>query len=115
MGTYVIRRLLSFIPTLFLITVVGFIIMELPPGDYVDQYVRAETARGNLAAKDQAEVMRHEFGLDQPLPLQYVTWMVRMVRGDLGNSFYYREPVSKVIGDRLGATLIVSVIVFLVS
>ena len=115
MGTYIVRRLLSFIPTLFLITVVGFIIMELPPGDYVDQYVRAETARGNLAAKDQAGVMRHEFGLDQPLPLQYVTWMVRMVRGDLGNSFYYREPVSKVIGDRLGATLIVSVIVFIVS
>ncbi len=115
MGRYILRRLLSFIPTIFLITFVGFLIMELPPGDYVDQYVRAETVRGNLGARDQADAMRQEFGLDQPVPIQYINWMARMVRGDLGDSFYYRQPISEVIGDRLGATLIVSICVFVIS
>jgi peptide/nickel transport system permease protein len=112
---YILRRLISFIPTIFMITLVGFIIMQIPPGDYVDNLVRLEAARGNLSARDQAEGLRAQFGLDQSLPVQYFNWLGQMVRGDFGESFYYRESISKVIGDRLGATLIVSACVFIVS
>jgi peptide/nickel transport system permease protein len=112
---YIIRRLISFIPTFFVITLFGYIIMELPPGDYVDQYVRVQTVLGNLAARDQADSLRQQLGLDQPLPNQYLNWLSRLVRGDLGDSFFYRQPVSEVIASRLGMTLLVSFCVFIVS
>lgn len=115
MTTYIIRRVLVFIPMVVVIAFVGFMVMELAPGDYVTQFIRSQTAAGNLSAADQEEALRTEFGLDQPIPVRFGAWFFNFLQGDFGASFSYRKPVSQVIGERLGATLIVSTVVFLVS
>jgi peptide/nickel transport system permease protein len=112
---YTIRRLLTFIPMMFVIALVGFLIMELAPGDYVTQFVRAQTAAGNLSIADQESALRDEFGIDQPVLVRFASWLFNFLRGDFGSSFSYRQPVAQIIGDRLGATLIVSIVVFVVS
>src|SRR5215468_1347235 len=108
MSNYIARRLLWFVPTVFFIALTGFIIMHLPPGDYVTRYIRGEAARGNTSVAGQEEQLREQFGLNKPVTLQFIDWVVNMARGDFGNSFSYRKPVSEIVGGRLGATLIVS-------
>jgi peptide/nickel transport system permease protein len=115
MVRYIIGRLLAMIPTLFLLTFIGFILMELPPGDYVTSYIRAQAAQGNTGAADQEELLRAQYGLDQPLPIRYGMWLARFVQGDFGVSFEFRRPVTEIIGSRLGVTLVISICAFLVS
>lgn len=115
MGKYIFQRILIFIPTLILIAFFGYLIMELPPGDYVTQYASVQNARGNKMSEQAQETMRHELGLDQPLPGRFVAWFGRFIRGDFGNSFELNAPVKDIIFDRLGATLLVSTCVFIVS
>jgi peptide/nickel transport system permease protein len=115
MGKYIVQRVLIFIPTLILIAFSGYLIMELPPGDYVTQYASVENARGNKMSEQAQQTLRHELGLDQPLPGRFLAWFGRFVRADFGTSFQLRAPVKDIIFDRLGATLLVSICVFLVS
>jgi peptide/nickel transport system permease protein len=115
MARYIFGRVLSMIPTLILLTFIGFLLMELPPGDYVTSYIRAQAAQGNTGAADQEQMMRAQYGLDQPLPLRYALWLGRFVRGDFGMSFEFRRPVTEIIGSRLGTTLVISICAFLVS
>lgn len=89
------------IPTLLLISVLSFIIMELPPGDFVTSYIAAQ---GELGAGEGLEsieeVLRRQWGLDKPLYVRYLRWLGNLLTGDLGYSLYWRAPVGEIIGSR---------------
>ncbi|HSB82432.1 MAG TPA: ABC transporter permease [Candidatus Methylomirabilis sp.] len=109
MLNYVVHRLLLMVPTLLLISVVTFVIIQLPPGDYLDTLVSELRASGEPADLQRAEFLRKQYGLDQPLWVQYGRWLRGLLHGDLGFSFEYDRPVSKVIGEHLALTIVVSV------
>jgi peptide/nickel transport system permease protein len=113
MLNYTIRRLLLLIPTLFGITVVTFIIINLAPGDPVDLINRGEMdARISPAAYHQ---MLHLYGLDQPLHVRYFTWVKRVGKLDFGNSFLDHRPVTQKIVERLPATLSLNITSLLIA
>ncbi len=99
MQRYIARRLLQAIPTVFLASVVVFLMIYLIPGD------PATTILGQNAFPEQVEALKRDMGLDLPLPQQYVIWLGRVVRGDLGVSFINGFPVTELLARRLGATL----------
>ncbi|MBE2238974.1 MAG: ABC transporter permease [Caldilineaceae bacterium] len=112
---YIVTRTIAMIPTFLLLTVFGFLLIELPPGDYVTSYIRAQAAQGNTSAADQEASMRAQYGLDQPIVVRYGLWLSRFVRGDFGDSFEFRRPATEIIGSRLGVTLTISICAFLIS
>ena len=105
---YIGRRIMAMIPTLFAIIVIGFLIIELPPGDYLTFYVAQLQAQGYEGAYKEAELLRERYSLDEPAYKRFFTWLFRFVQGDFGESFAYRKPVRELIGDRLAMTLVVS-------
>lgn len=115
MTRYIVRRLLQFIPTMILIAFVGFTIMELAPGDYVADYIRAQSLGGNRNAATQEAAMREQYGLDKPFMLRFVNWGAGMLRGDFGRSLATGEPVRDIITSKLGATVAISFCAFVLS
>ncbi len=109
MVSYIIRRLLLIIPTLLVISLLVFIIIELPPGDYIESYIAQLEAQGETADLQLLEFLRHQYGLDRPAYERYFRWVTGMVQGDFGFSFEYRMPVSEVVGDRLFLTILISI------
>ena len=113
MLNYTIRRLLLLIPTLFGITVVTFVIVNLAPGDPVTLINRGDMdARISPAAYHQ---MLHLYGLDDPLYVRYFTWLKRVATLDFGNSFLDHRPVTEKIVERLPATMILNIASLLIS
>jgi peptide/nickel transport system permease protein len=110
---YVVMRCLAMIPTLFLISILVFTIIELPPGDYFESYVSELRALGEEADLAEIEVLRDRYGFDQPQIVRYFRWVSGMVTGDFGYSFEYRLPVNEVVGDRLWLTVLLSTITIL--
>jgi peptide/nickel transport system permease protein len=109
MGQLVLRRLLATIPVLFLVTVGVFLLIHVTPGDPVEAMMGESQ---DVAAK---EALRHELGLDQPLPVQYVAWVGRLVQGDLGRSVRTHEPVVVDVGRRIRPSLELAVLAMLIS
>ena len=109
MITYIIRRMLMMIPTLLVISLLVFIIIELPPGDYIESYIAQLEAQGEQANPELLNFLRQQYGLDKPAYERYFGWITGMVQGDFGYSFEYRMPVSEVIGDRLLLTILISI------
>lgn len=99
MTQYVLRRLVFMIPVAILVTMIVFTLLHLTPGDPV------RIIAGEEPDPAAMEAVRHELGLDQPLPLQYVAWMSRAVTGDFGRSIRTHQPVLEAIGERVPATL----------
>ena len=106
---YAVHRLILMIPTLIAISVIVFIIIQLPPGDYLSTYIAELQSQGEAVDEEKIRFLRSQYGLDQPIWIQYLTWVWGLMRGDLGYSFEYGLPVSEVVGDRLTLTVIVSV------
>lgn len=102
MKKYIGIRLASLIPTLFGVSVVIFLLLRLTPGD------PAMVMLGSDVTAEALEAVRRDLGHDQPLPVQYVLWLGRAVRGDLGESLFLRRPVLQAIGDRFGATALLT-------
>lgn len=100
MGKYVLKRLIIVVPVLFMISVGAFMIVNLAPGDAVDLYVSPD------ATLEQMEATREALGLNDPLPVQYSKWLMNMLNGNLGYSFSSRLPVSEILGQRVGPTLL---------
>ena len=105
---YIFQRTLAMIPTLVLASIVIFIIIELPPGDYFETYIGELRAAGESVDPARIEYLRQEYGFDRPLWQRYLTWITGFVQGDFGYSFEYSRPVSEVIGDRVFLTMLVS-------
>lgn len=112
---YIIQRLFSLIPTLFLIALLGFVIMDLPPGDFVSSYLTQQGAVGNTGAYANEGNLRERYNLDKPLPVRFITWLGNFVRGDFGESFKHRKPVKDILVERLPMTVLVSLSAFLLS
>jgi peptide/nickel transport system permease protein len=108
MLNYLARRLGLALITCAAISVLTFVIIRLPPGDFVDAYIANLASSGSLITAEQAQAMRHEYGLDRPAVVQYALWMQRVLQGDFGISMMWRRPVTEVIGDRLWLTMVVS-------
>ncbi|MGH6948486.1 MAG: ABC transporter permease [Kiloniellales bacterium] len=108
MLTYLVRRLLIMIPTLLAISVIVFVIIQLPPGDYLETYMAELQAQGESINSAKIQFLRHQYGLDRPLHEQYGLWVWGLLHGDLGFSFEYQRPVSEVVGDRLWLSLVVA-------
>ncbi len=102
MSAYIIRRLLLTIPVLFGISLVVFFSLKLIPGD------PAVAMLGPQARPEDIESLQRSLGLDQPLPLQYVSWASRAIQGDLGRSLEHREPVTKLLRERFSNTVILT-------
>ena len=105
---YILWRALVMIPTLILASMVIFLIIELPPGDYFETYIGELLASGQAVDPQRIEYLRQEYGFDQPLWRRYITWITGFVQGDFGYSFEYERPVSEVVGSRLWLTMILS-------
>lgn len=112
---YILGRLLVMIPTLILISMLVFTIIELPPGDYFESYVSEMRAMGETANMAEIEELRVRYGFDQPAPLRYFRWATGMLVGDFGYSFEYQLPVNEVVGDRLWLTMLVSFVTIIVT
>ncbi len=108
MLSYITRRLLSGIVTIWAASVISFIVIQLPPGDYVTTYVAALQSTGTMVNSEQADAIREQYGLNRPMYVQYVKWMGLMLQGNFGMAMEYNQPVRQVIGDRMTLTIIVS-------
>lgn len=114
MVRFLLVRIASAIPLLFVLSVVTFAIIKAPPGDYSD-YIRSQMInQGGAsfeAADAQAKAYKIANGLDKPLPVQYINWITGIVtRGDFGHSLFYNKPVSEVVGERLPRTLALALV-----
>ena len=112
---YLARRLLLAVLTCLFISVATFAIIHLPPGDYVSTYVAEMSASGSSMTQEEAEALRHQYGLDQPILVQYMKWMTLVARGNFGVSMEWHRSVFAVIGDRLLLTVVVSVAAILTT
>jgi peptide/nickel transport system permease protein len=108
MLTFIVRRLAIGLLTVWAISILSFVIIQLPPGDYVTTYLARLASQGTSSAADEAARLRSSYGLDQPLFVQYVKWMGQVIRGNFGMSLDWNRPVADVIGDRLPLTMVVS-------
>src|SRR5438034_6247867 len=105
---YLVHRILIMIPTLIAISILIFIIIHLPPGDYFSTYIAELQSQGEQANLAKIAFLKAQYGLDRPLWQQYLYWIVGLIQGDMGYSFLYDLPVNKVVGDRLFLTFLVS-------
>jgi peptide/nickel transport system permease protein len=108
MMKYIARRLLYILIFLIMASVVSFLMIQLPPGDYLTSYVMQLESQGTHVSEAQLASLRARYGLDQPIYAQYFKWAWNMLHGDLGHSFFYNRPVIDLIKERLGFTVIVS-------
>ena len=104
MTRYIARRVLYAVLTVFGISVVAFVIIELPPGDFLTTMMDQLASQGSAGA-DQIAVLREHYGLNEPFYVRYWTWISGIVlHGDFGQSFVWKRPVSELIADRLPLT-----------
>ncbi len=112
---FVLRRLLWTIPNLIAISLVAFIIIHLPPGDWATSYVAGLRAQGIEMSPSEIEELRERYGLNDPLVVQYTKWGTNVMQGDFGRSLDWNRPVNDVIWSRLQLTLIISVLTLFVT
>jgi peptide/nickel transport system permease protein len=113
MLSYLARRLILALFTTWAISVLSFVIIQLPPGDFIDSYIASLSSTGGGITIEQAEALRVAYGADQPMHVQYVRWMSQVVQGNYGLSLEFQRPVQEVIGDRLALTMVVSIVALL--
>jgi peptide/nickel transport system permease protein len=98
----ILQRLILLVPTLFVVTILTFVIMLSAPGDPIQMYMQTELSKGNAQDMDR---IRHNLGLDDPIPVQYVRWLRQALRGNLGYSYVSHRPVTEVIAEKIPASL----------
>jgi peptide/nickel transport system permease protein len=108
MFRYFVQRLLVMIPTLIVISIAIFVIIQAPPGDWIETYIAQLRSQGEAVDPAKIEFLRREYGLDLPFYMQYLKWAGGLLQGNLGFSFEHSMPVSEVVGDRLSLTVVVS-------
>jgi peptide/nickel transport system permease protein len=98
------------VPTLFVVSVISFLIIQLPPGDYLTSYIAALGETGETVDEAQAAALRARYALDDPVFVQYVKWFGGLFRGNFGMSFEWNRPVRELIGERILLTTIISIV-----
>jgi peptide/nickel transport system permease protein len=113
---YILRRVFMMIPTLFAISLLSFLIIQLPPGDFLTSYAAQLREMGDSVDVAELEALRQRYGLDQPFYVQYSKWISGiLLRGDWGQSLEWRKPVRDLIWERLALTVVISGTALLVS
>ena len=115
MLNYFVRRLGYMMVTLVIIAIIGFVIIELPPGSYVDTEIQRLQRMGGTMGQGQVEALYRRYGLDKPVYVRFWKWISGFVVGDFGEAFAYNLPVRDLIGARLGFTVIISSLTLLFS
>ncbi|MCY3764416.1 MAG: ABC transporter permease [Gemmatimonadetes bacterium] len=106
---YIAWRILMMIPTLFAISIVSFLIIQLPPGDFLTSYLAQLTSMGETVSEEVIEALRARYGLGSPVYVQYWTWMTGIItQGDFGMSLLWGRPVSELLWERVSLTVMVS-------
>ncbi|EWS80025.1 ABC transporter permease [Brachybacterium phenoliresistens] len=114
MGRYLLRRVLIMVPTLFAISIATFIIIQLPPGDYVTTLIAQYSAQGDQLDGPQIEALKNRYGVGDPMIVQYWKWISAILfHLDFGESFAWQKPVSSLLADRLPLTIALSIITLL--
>ena len=107
---YLLRRFVFMVITVALVSVVAFVLIQLPPGDYLSTYIAQLEEANTEVTESELASMRQQYGLDQPLFVQYFKWITGIVtRGDFGQSFQWNKPVRDLIGERFALTAIVAI------
>ena len=109
MVTYIVRRLLYAVVMLVLVSFASFVLINLPPTDFLAQKLVQLEARGDPSARGQIETYRKRYNLDKPFMWQYTNWAVNFLKGDFGESFEYERPVREMLGHRVTMTIILGV------
>jgi peptide/nickel transport system permease protein len=112
MSQYILKRLLLLPILLVIFSIFAFVIIQAPPGDYITTYIADLAASGSAIEKAQIDVLRERYGLDQPMYVQYLKWMQRLVTGDLGFSLDWQKPIKELIGERIVLTVILGLFTF---
>ena len=105
---YIVRRVILLVPTIIGISIVAFLIIELPPGDYLTAHVANLAAGGDTIDQEQLDALKKQYGLDKPLMGRYLHWMNNLLQGDMGQSFEWGKPVNELIWERLALTFVIS-------
>ncbi|MEE8394382.1 MAG: ABC transporter permease [Rhodospirillales bacterium] len=108
MLNYLTRRVITMLVTLLAISALVFVIIQLPPGDYLTTYIAELESQGETVNTEKIEYLRQMYGLDRPMVEQYFIWLSGMVQGDFGYSFEYSLPVAEVVGDRLYLSILLN-------
>ncbi len=114
MFSFILRRLVLMIPLLVVVSIIAFVIIQLPPGDYLTTYIRQLEAMGRNFNEAQIQNLKMQYGLDRPMYTQYLLWMRSVFNGTFGRSFTWEMPVSEVLRTRLPMTIAISLASLLV-
>lgn len=110
MQGFVLRRVAILIPLLFLVSVVAFVVIQLPGGSFVDSYIRSLELQGGTVNEAQKAALLRQYGLDRPLLVQYFIWISKIIlHGDFGNSFKFQRPVVDLLMERVPRTIALSI------
>lgn len=115
MTQHIVKRLLLLPVLLFIFSVFSFIIIQAPPGDFVTSYIAELASSGSSMDQAQIDALRSQYGLDQPITGQYLKWVGRILRGDLGVSLDWQKPIGELIGERLLLTVMLGLMTFFLS
>ena len=115
MVLYFLRQVIFAIVLLFISSIVAFLIIQLPPGDYLTTYINTLKASGQDVDQARIDNLRLQYGLDQPMIVQYWMWISGFPRGDFGFAFQQNRPVKDLINERLGYSILISVLALVVS
>lgn len=115
MVSYLIRRIGYALIMIVIVSFVSFVIIKLPPGDFLTQKLASLQARGDRSAQDRIEQYRVRYGLDKPFMVQYTTWAINFLHGDFGESFEFERPVKDLLGERLTMTIILALSTLVVT
>lgn len=109
---YVIKRLLLLPLLLFFFSIFAFAVIQAPPGDFVTSYIAELATSGSSMDQAQMDALRDLYGLDEPVYIQYLKWMRRILKGDLGVSLDWQRPITELIGQRLLLTVMLGLFTF---
>jgi peptide/nickel transport system permease protein len=115
MARYALHRLVLLPVLLFVFSIAVFAIVQAPPGDFLTAYTATLAASGTSISAEHLAALRQEYGLDQPLHVQYLKWMANLLRGNLGLSLEYQRPNSELIGERLMLTVVLALLSFVLT
>ena len=115
LGRFIVYRTSISAVTIFAASIISFIIIQLPPGDFVSSYVAQLAQTGAIGSTESIEQMRRDFGLDQPMIVRYLHWAADAIRGDFGLSLQWNRDVGDLIGEYIGLTLLLAIMGLLLA
>ena len=105
MWAYIARRLVTMLFTLLALSIVVFIVIQLPPGDFVTSYIASLSATGETVDQEAIQMLRDHYKLDSPILVQYFSWLTQVLQGNFGYSFELQKPVGEIFAQRIGISL----------